>query len=48
MKGKMYEGYIENTGQSPDSVVGRVAWQRQLNEFYDEGKMALEALGLMK
>jgi putative tricarboxylic transport membrane protein len=48
MKGKMYEGYIENSGQSPESVVGRTAWQRQLNEFYDEGKMALEALGLMK
>jgi tripartite-type tricarboxylate transporter receptor subunit TctC len=48
MKGKLYMGYIESSGQSPDSVVGRAGWQKQLNEFYDEGKMALQALGLMK
>lgn len=48
MKGKLYTGYIDSSGQSPDSVVGSKEWQRQLNEFYDEGKMALQALGLMK
>jgi tripartite-type tricarboxylate transporter receptor subunit TctC len=48
MRGKMYASYIDSSGQSPDSVVGRAAWQAQLDAFYTEGREALQALGLLK
>jgi tripartite-type tricarboxylate transporter receptor subunit TctC len=48
MSGAIYKGYLENTGQSPDSVAGREAWGRQLNGFYEEGREALTALGLLR
>jgi tripartite-type tricarboxylate transporter receptor subunit TctC len=48
MRGKMYVSYIETSGQSPDSVVGRAAWQAQLDSFQNEGSAALKDLGLLK
>jgi putative tricarboxylic transport membrane protein len=48
MKGQMYATYIQTSGQSPDSVVGRAAWQKQLDEFNTEGMEALKGLGLVK
>ena len=34
MKGQMYSTYIETSGQAADSVVGRAAWQAQLDAMY--------------
>ena len=48
MKGQMYATYIERSGQSADSVVGRGPWQKQLDDFYGEGNAALKELGLIK
>jgi tripartite-type tricarboxylate transporter receptor subunit TctC len=48
MKGQMYASYIETSGQSPDSVVGRAGWQAQLDSFNKEGAEALKAIGLTK
>ncbi|WP_270935138.1 tripartite tricarboxylate transporter substrate binding protein [Falsiroseomonas oryzae] len=48
MSGPIYRGYLENTGQSLDSVAGREVWGRQLTGFYEEGREALTALGLLR
>lgn len=48
MKGQMYATYIQTSGQSPDSVVGRAVWQKQLDDFNTEGMEALKGLGLVK
>lgn len=48
MSGPIYRGYLENTGQSPDSVAGREAWGAQLAGFYEEGREALTQLGLLR
>jgi putative tricarboxylic transport membrane protein len=48
MKGQMYASYIQTSGQSPDSVVGRAVWQKQLDDFNGEGMEALKGLGLVK
>jgi len=48
MKGQMYASYIQTSGQSPDSVVGRAVWQKQLDDFNGEGQEALKGLGLLK
>lgn len=48
MSTPMYRGYLENTGQSLESVVGREAWGRQLAGFHEEGREALTALGLLR
>jgi putative tricarboxylic transport membrane protein len=48
MSGPIYKGYLENTGQSPESVAGREAWGRQLTGFFEEGREALTALGLLR
>jgi tripartite-type tricarboxylate transporter receptor subunit TctC len=48
MKGQMYASYIETSGQSPESVVGRAGWQKQLDDFNKEGAEALKAIGLTK
>lgn len=48
MSGPIYKGYLDNTGQSPNSVVGREEWGRQLAGFYEEGREALTALGLLR
>ncbi|MGG5812438.1 Bug family tripartite tricarboxylate transporter substrate binding protein [Falsiroseomonas sp. CW058] len=48
MSGPVYKGYLENTGQSPESVTGRQAWAAQLEGFFNEGREALTALGLLR
>jgi tripartite-type tricarboxylate transporter receptor subunit TctC len=48
MAGPIYRGYLQNTGQSPDSVAGREPWGAQLQGFYEEGREALTALGLLR
>ncbi len=48
MAGPIYKGYLENTGQSPDSVAGRQVWGAQLEAFFNEGREALTALGLLR
>ena len=48
MKGQMYTAYIETSGQAPDSVVGRAAWQAQLDNMYKEAEAELKNLGPAK
>jgi len=48
MSGPIYKGYLDNTGQSRESVAGREAWGRQLAGFMEEGREALTALGLLR
>lgn len=48
MASPTYRGYLENTGQSADSVAGRQAWGAQLDGFFNEGREALTALGLLR
>ena len=48
MKGQMYTAYIETSGQAPDSVVGRAAWQAQLDAMYREAEAELKNLGAAK
>ncbi|HUP98626.1 MAG TPA: tripartite tricarboxylate transporter substrate binding protein [Usitatibacter sp.] len=45
MKGQMYTTYIDTSGQSPDSVAGRSAWQTQLDSMYKEAESELKSLG---
>ena len=44
MKGQMYSAYIDTSGQAADSVVGRAAWQAQLDAMYREAETELKAL----
>ena len=44
MKGQMYSTYIETSGQSAESVVGRAAWQAQLDAMYREAETELKTL----
>jgi putative tricarboxylic transport membrane protein len=44
MKGQMYSAYIETSGQAADSVVGRAAWQAQLDAMYREAETELKNL----
>ncbi len=43
-----YKTYLENTGQAPDSVAGSGPWGAQLTGFFEEGREALTALGLLR
>ncbi|HEX2115370.1 MAG TPA: tripartite tricarboxylate transporter substrate binding protein [Alphaproteobacteria bacterium] len=45
MRGKIYQSYLESSGQAAASVVGRAEWQAQLDAFHREGRDALAALG---
>jgi putative tricarboxylic transport membrane protein len=44
MKGQMYSTYIETSGQAPDSVAPRAAWQAQLDAMYKEAEAELKIL----
>jgi tripartite-type tricarboxylate transporter receptor subunit TctC len=48
MSGPIYKSYLDNTGQAPDSVVGRQVWGAQLEAFNRDGREALLALGLLR
>lgn len=48
MKGQMYSAYIDTSGQAPDSVQGRAAWQAQLDSMYKEAEAELKLLGSAK
>ena len=48
MKGQMYTTYIDTSGQSPDSVTGRAAWQAQLDTMYKDAESELKTLGPAK
>ena len=48
MQGQMYTTYIETSGQAPDSVAPRAAWQAQLDAMYKEADNELKALGPTK
>lgn len=45
MRGKIYESYLQTSGQAMTSVVGRPEWQAQLDAFHREGGEALASLG---
>jgi putative tricarboxylic transport membrane protein len=45
MKGQMYSTYIETSGQAPDSVAPRAAWQAQLDAMYKEADAELKSIG---
>jgi tripartite-type tricarboxylate transporter receptor subunit TctC len=45
MSSPLYRNYLESTGQARSSVVGRQAWQAQLDAFNATGREALAALG---
>jgi putative tricarboxylic transport membrane protein len=44
MKGQMYSTYIDTSGQAPDSVAPRAAWQAQLDAMYKEAEAELKIL----
>ena len=44
MRGKIYETYLQTSGQAMNSVVGRTEWQAQLDAFHREGRDALASL----
>ncbi len=44
MQGQMYSTYITTSGQAEDSVVGRAAWQAQLDAMYKEADAELKSL----
>lgn len=44
MQGQMYSAYIETSGQAPDSVAPRAAWQAQLDGMYKEAEAELKNL----
>lgn len=46
MQGKLFQSYLQSSGQSPKSVTGRAEWQAQLDAFYKEGRDALASLGI--
>lgn len=48
MNGKIYQDYLKTSGQSGKSVVGREAWQAELDQFVTSGQEALAALGITK
>jgi tripartite-type tricarboxylate transporter receptor subunit TctC len=48
MSGPLYKSYLQNTGQAPDSVAGRQVWGAQLEAFNNDGREALQALGLLR
>jgi putative tricarboxylic transport membrane protein len=48
MSGKIYQDYLKSSGQSAKSVVGREAWQAELDDFLKNGKEALASLGIVK
>ena len=48
MQGKLFQDYLKSSGQSGGSVVGRAAWQAQIDEFLSTGKEALASLGITK
>jgi tripartite-type tricarboxylate transporter receptor subunit TctC len=45
MRGKIFESYLQTSGQAQTSVVGRAEWQAQLDAFHREGREALASLG---
>ena len=44
MQGQMYATYIQTSGQAPDSVAPRAAWQAQLDAMYKEAEAELKNL----
>ena len=44
MQGQMYSAYIETSGQAPDSVAPRAAWQAQLDSMYKDAEAELKNL----
>jgi tripartite-type tricarboxylate transporter receptor subunit TctC len=44
MQGQMYTAYIDTSGQAPDSVAPRAAWQAQLDAMYKEAEAELKNL----
>jgi putative tricarboxylic transport membrane protein len=48
MNGKIYQDYLKSSGQSSKSVVGREAWQAEINQFVATGQEALATLGIVK
>jgi hypothetical protein len=48
MQGQMYSTYIETSGQAPDSVAPRAAWQAQLDAMYKEAENELKTLNTTK
>jgi tripartite-type tricarboxylate transporter receptor subunit TctC len=47
MQGQMFQAFLTNSGQSPDSVAGRAVWQAQLDRTNAEAKQILPELGLI-
>ena len=48
MSSQNFRDYLQNSGQSPDSVAGAAAWGAQLAAFNNDGREALQALGLLR
>jgi hypothetical protein len=48
MSGQIYRSYLQSSGQAPDSVAGAKVWGEQLEAFNNEGREALQALGLLR
>lgn len=48
MSGPVYSTFLESTSQSPNSVLGRVEWQAQLEQIDRDSREILAALGLVE
>lgn len=46
MSGKLFQDYLNSSGQAQKSVVGRQEWQAQIDEFFRTGQEALASIGV--
>ena len=46
MSGKLYQDYLNSSGQSQKSVAGRQEWQAQIDDFLRSGQEALATIGV--
>ncbi len=48
MEHKVYQGYLQGAGLTPESVVGRKEWEAQFQQLYKDGIESLRELGMLK
>jgi tripartite-type tricarboxylate transporter receptor subunit TctC len=48
MNHKVYQGYLETAGLTPDSIVGSKEWNAQIQQLYKDGIEALKDFGMLK
>jgi hypothetical protein len=48
MKHPVYQAYLSQGGMPATSVAGREEWTQMIRQIYDESKIALTELGILK